>query len=213
MERDFYTVKEFADAFGCSPDRVYEWLRAGKIGYYERPTPHAIYRIPKTELARLKCEDEVASEDSLVQQPIQKGFDPIITRRRDEHFKQLADIAKSLLDNDLESVRHGWSTNRVTGQVMYILTRGNKVGDYYDLTKEQLSCRLKENIVLTEHKYTRPFFHSRFLPHLTSELPEELKTEGFYDIVNGQPYQLIETLRLLAERKTFKGTCPVCKDW
>lgn len=27
------------------------------------------------------------------------------------------------------------------------------------------------------------------------------------------PYKLINILRRLAARKTFKGTCPVCKDW
>ena len=51
MEKDYYTAEEFAQAFGCSRDRVYEWLRGNIIKYY-RPTDHAIYRIPKTELAR-----------------------------------------------------------------------------------------------------------------------------------------------------------------
>ncbi len=59
----------------------------------------------------------------------------------------------------------------------------------------------------------RGFFRDYFVPHLKSELPEELKTELFYIVVEKQPYLLIETLRLLAARKTFKGTCPVCKDW
>jgi hypothetical protein len=44
-------------------------------------------------------------------------------------------------------------------------------------------------------------------------MPEELKTKGFWDIVKEQPYELIEILITLTERKTFKGTCPVCRDW
>ncbi|HEY87145.1 MAG TPA: hypothetical protein G4O06_03855 [Dehalococcoidia bacterium] len=96
---------------------------------------------------------------------------------------------------------------------MYILTRKNKVGKYYHLTKEQLSERLKENIVLAEHKYERWFFYDCFVQHLTTELPEELKGKGFFDIVNEQPYELIDVLRVLATRKTFKGECQVCKDW
>ncbi|MBN2099833.1 MAG: hypothetical protein JW753_09595 [Dehalococcoidia bacterium] len=27
------------------------------------------------------------------------------------------------------------------------------------------------------------------------------------------PYEVIETLRIVARRKTFKGTCSVCRDW
>ena len=51
------------------------------------------------------------------------------------------------------------------------------------------------------------------MPHLKSELPEELKTELFYKIIEQQPYETIETLRLLAERKIFNGVCSVCRDW
>ena len=136
-----------------------------------------------------------------------------IPENQKEHNERLADVAKSLLDNDLSSVLHGWTTKRVTGQVKYILTRKGKVGKYCDLTEQQLSERLKKNIVSTEHKYERWFFHDCFLPHLESELPEELKTKGFFDIVKEQPYELIEILRVLAARGIFKGTCPVCEDY
>ena len=86
MEKDFYTVKQFADEYRCSPDRVYEWLRTGKIRYYERLTAHAMYRIPKTELARLKGEEKAASEESVAQLPIHRESDLVIEKRREEHF-------------------------------------------------------------------------------------------------------------------------------
>ena len=104
MEKDYYTVEEFANAYGCSPDRVYEWLRGGGIKCYERLTKHAIYRIPKTELARLKGEGGAPSAESVVQQPIYKEVDPIITKRREKHSTDLAKIAECLLDNDLNRV-------------------------------------------------------------------------------------------------------------
>lgn len=221
MEKDFYTVKEFADAYECSPDRVYEWLRTGKIEYYARLTPHAIYRIPKTELARLKGEGKTASEESVVQQPVHKEVDPSIVIQRREHFAELTDITNLLLSNDVDRVMKGGTVNIIstsgekgTRYVEYYFTDGtNFESPPYDLTKEQLSDQLKRNIEFPIHKYTEWVFYKCFLPHLISELPEELKTEGFYTIVQEQPYQLIETLRLLAARKTFKGTCPVCEDW
>jgi len=144
---------------------------------------------------------------------LQKEVDPLAVKRREEHFRELAAIIDDLLANDLGSVSHGWSTNRVAGQDTHILTRKNTAGDYYDLTNEQLSTRLKENYVMAEHKYERWFIHDCLIPHLKSELPEELKSKAFLDIAKEHPYELIQALRILAARKTFKGTCPVCKDW
>lgn len=137
-----------------------------------------------------------------------------------EHNEQLAGVANMLLANDLDRVIEGGTFTRIassgepieTRQVDYTLISGTDNAPY-ELTNEQLSNQLVQNIELTVHEYTEWFFYECFLPHLISELPEELKTKGFWDIVKEQPYQLIEVLRLVAARKTFKGTCPVCKDW
>lgn len=149
----------------------------------------------------------------VLQLQLEREVNPIVLKCREEHLTKLADIVTCLLANDLGSANLGWTTQRVTGQVKYILTRRNEVGNYYELTNEQLSTQLKENIILAEHEYERWFFHDCFLPHLKSELPDELKTKGFFDVVKEQPYELIKTLRVLEARGIFKGTCPVCKDW
>jgi len=128
-----------------------------------------------------------------------------------EHNIKLKEVAKSLLDNDLASVSHGWTRKKVVGQAKYIVTKENKVGEYYGLTDEQLSDKLKENIVLTEHKHLRWFVHDCFLQHLQSELPEELKDNGFFDIVKEKPYELIKILRALLERDKFPGKCSYCE--
>ena len=136
-----------------------------------------------------------------------------------EHNEQLAGVANMLLANDLDRVIEGVTITSITAsgepkesrQVEYIITNGsNYDSPPYDLTKEQLSVQLEQNIDFAIHEYTDWFFYQCFLPHLRSELSEELKSKGFWDIVKEHPYQLIETLRVLAARKTFKGTCPVC---
>ena len=209
MKNDFYTVKEFADKFGCSPDRVYEWLRAGEIKHYERLTKQAIYRIPKKELARLKGEEGLASKESVVQHAIRKEADPSIVIQRREHFVELASVAKSLLINGLEDVSYpGWSTNRsLLGE--YLIPNKDAASGYDGITKEQLASHLNSNMaaIVKDRDW---FFRDCFVPHLKSELPEELKTKLFYRIIEEQPYQLIEVLRILAAKKTFKGTCPAC---
>ena len=59
MAKEFYTVREFAKEIGFSTDRVYEWLRSGRIKHLDRITTHSVYRIPKIEVDRLLGRQEV----------------------------------------------------------------------------------------------------------------------------------------------------------
>jgi hypothetical protein len=148
----------------------------------------------------------------VLQLQLEKEVNPTIVKRREEHFIELADIVKSLLANGLESVScPAWTANR-SGEVKYLLPNANADSGYDELTKEQLTSHLNSNMatILKEKDW---FFRYCFIPHLKSELPGELKTKLFYQIIEEQPYELIEILRLLAARKTFKGTCPVCENW
>lgn len=129
-----------------------------------------------------------------------------------DHHERLAEIANSLLDNGLDSVSSpGWTINR-SSQVKYLIPNKNAASTYDEITKEQLASHLNSNMatILKDRDW---FFRHCFMLHMKSELPEELKTELFFKVFEKQPYQLIEILRILAARKTFKGTCPVCKDW
>jgi len=76
MEKDYYTVKEFAELLGYSTDRVYEWLRSEYVKSYEKPSPHSIWRIPITELARLKGEPTEVTRST-------------ITRAKEEHIEHI----------------------------------------------------------------------------------------------------------------------------
>jgi len=163
---------------------------------------------------------EFNAAKKVLQVQLAKEIDPLAAKRRQEHFTKLAGISTSLLANDLHRVIEGGTYTRANAsgepteprQVEYTLVSGSD-GAPYKLTHEQLSNQLMANIELTVHGYTNLFFCSCFLPHLMSELSVDARTTDFWVMAREQPYQLIETLRLLAERKTFKGTCPVCKDW
>ena len=168
------------------------------------------YRTDKRFIRECKKELETALE--VAQEHLKKKVDPIIVKRKEEHFGDLADIAKSLLANGLDSVScPGWTTKR-SRQVKYVIPNENAASGYDELTKEQLASRLNSNMaaILREKDWV---FRQCFIPHLKSELPGELKTKLFYEIIEERPYQVIEILRVLAARKTFKGTCPVCEDW
>ena len=69
--KDYYTVNEFAEEYGTSTDRVYEWLRSGHIKSLPRVTPHSIWRIPQNELARLKGEPAEVTKLSIARAKIE----------------------------------------------------------------------------------------------------------------------------------------------
>jgi len=179
--------------------RLYE---AGRLMFPYRSDKRFIRECRKTLEAAL----EVAQEH------LKKQVDPTIVKRREEHFTDLADVAKSLLANGLASVSSpGWTTNQ-SHQAKYLLPSANAASGYDEMTKEQLASQLNSNMatILKEKDW---FFRYCFIPHLKSELSEELQTGLFSKTVDEQPYELIETLIVLAARGIFKGTCPVCEDW
>lgn len=148
----------------------------------------------------------------VLQVQLEKEVNPTIVKRREEHFVELTDIAKSLLANGLESVScPGWTTHQ-SRQVKYLLPNENTASQYDELTKEELTNRLDSNMAAI-HRERDWFFRTCFVPHLKSELSEELSTKLFFKVVEEQPYELIEILRVLASKGIFKGTCPVCEDW
>jgi len=50
--KEFYSVKEVAQILNLSPDRIYEYLRAGRL-FGTRLTKHSAWRIPAAEIERL----------------------------------------------------------------------------------------------------------------------------------------------------------------
>ena len=149
----------------------------------------------------------------VLQIQLQKEANPIIWKNKERHFLQLAEVAEGLLEDNLNTVETSVRQGDNLGEPEYIILDGGWDSPPYPITKEQLSSILEHNIEVVRNQYTIQVFYEQFLAHLESELPEELKTKGFFDVVKEQPYRLIEILRVLAARKTFKGTCPVCKDW
>jgi len=174
---------------------------------------------PKEELASLnvrtilrweKTRSEALVEPSVRIEKEQRDIPLSFHENWKEHNAKLASVADRLLDNDLKRVMK-WINS--IGDIEYQLFDESEVHLLDRLTEDDLSGKFGQNIISAYHDYTEWFFKNCFLPHLFAEWPEELENKGFYIIAEEQPYQLIETLRLLAERKTFKGTCPICKDW
>ncbi|MFC2034031.1 hypothetical protein ACFLTT_01315 [Chloroflexota bacterium] len=129
-----------------------------------------------------------------------------------EHLEQLIDIVNILLADDLDSTMYKGDVivSDEKKEAQYIITDRNGTEE---LSKDDISAELEYNTESACRKYSDWFFYSCFLIHIVNDSPEEYKAKNYWEFLREQPYKLIETLRLLAERKTFKGTCPVCKEW
>lgn len=196
----------------------YEISRISTISRWENGS-----RIPKAEIVEaledilqvnrgvlLRAARYLVEQSS--DEPVSPQIEPVGVRQRAEHFAELSSIAKSLLVNGLDNVSSpSWTTNQ-SRQVKYLLPNQNAASGYDEITEEQLASRLDSNMaaIIKDKDW---FFRHCFIPHLKSELPEALGTKLFFKVVEEQPYELIEILRMLAAKRTFRGTCRVCEDW
>jgi len=175
----------------------------------EKEFPEEVASLNTTTILRwVKTKPEVLIESLVDVEKEQGDIPPSFHDNWKEHNEKLAGVANRLLANDLNRVTK-WISS--TGQVEYHLFDDEEI--LHRLTEDDLAGQFEQNIILVFHEYTEWFYMNCFLPHLYAEWPEELKKKGLFIVAEEQPYQLIDTLRLLAEKKTFKGTCQVCKDW
>lgn len=125
----------------------------------------------------------------------------------EEHFAQLTDIANLLLEDDVGKVLTV-ATEIDTPERIYQVVSENS--GFAELTHSQLVGRIEGNIDYVCQHYSTWHMWDCFAVHLEDEYPE---SKDFYRYLNTQTSTLINALRKMAERKTFKGTCPVCEDY
>ncbi len=140
--------------------------------------------------------------------------DPLIIKARERHFADLADAISYLLHNNVHRVWLREGTNQ-TNQPEYEIYEGfDSPG--YPIARKQLSSMLDTNIEMLRSQKGESILYEQLVPHLNAEIPEivtDIEPRGFLNTIRNNPYELIDYLRILESRKTFKGTCPVCEDW
>jgi hypothetical protein len=129
----------------------------------------------------------------------------IITKRLEEHFDHLANMVNVLLSNGLETIT---KNDPSISEFPYTMWSGQSG---LAIPQEILSSYLQQNMNQL-FLDINDFDLQNFMSHLEPEYPG-IQSKGFTNIVKNNPYELIQTLIVLAQRKIFKGTCPVCKDW
>ncbi len=128
---------------------------------------------------------------------------PIITNQRREHFTQLTEIVRMLVVG-LEHIEP-WEDGK---EAIYV---GPRELDAV-VPMDELSTVLEKNLNAAYVHSSEYDVDYCFVPHLETEYPE-IKATGFEEFLEQEPLKLINNLKLLLRRKTYKGTCPVCQDW
>ena len=84
-------------------------------------------------------------------------------------------------------------------------------GRWVDKNKGELTAMIESNIDYICSILTSWEFFDMFVTHLEHE-NEEIK-QDFYKYIKDKPLEFVNLVRTLAQRKAFKGKCPVCEEW
>jgi hypothetical protein len=143
---------------------------------------------------------EFNTSKKVLQVELQREVDPVAAKRREEHFNHLAEIVDSMAPDKTTVIE-------VAGSGC-VITESN--GKRLKLTHEQLASSIKGFLEEAAKQYGHTDVYEYLLPHLEAEAAE---TEGkeLNSFIKENPLEFYKTLRFLADKRIFKGECPVCR--
>lgn len=133
-------------------------------------------------------------------QPVSIQIDPISVKRKDEHFNHLAAIVSSMIPDKTTIIE------TIGSEYVIKISDGKQI----KVTKEQLANSVKVFLEDAAKRYGHTDVYEYLLPHLEAEIAE---TEGkeLNTFIKENPLKFYETLRFLADKRIFKGECPICR--
>ncbi len=160
-------------------------------------------------LNRLRREFNAAKVVLGIESPL--SVTSVVSDRMKDHFNDLIRIVEVLLAKDLDCV----SVNPYPESDDDTYIAWSRDGGTGSLSKESQALLLGDNLEDVMSEYNE-WEHGWFASHLQADVKAEYPEVGnkeFADLCTDNPYEVIETLKLLRARKTFRGKCPVCKAW
>ena len=134
----------------------------------------------------------------------EKLKNPVLLAGLKQHIGDLAKVAKLLLADDLDLLEiFDLSGERCYG---WILGKGK----YKTVDKEYVTDLLWDNIANATEYFRPSRMVEMFISHFQYETSSRTR---MMNMLKDEPMELIQRLQILVQRKTFKGTCEICKDW
>ncbi|MFC1918158.1 hypothetical protein ACFLXH_05865 [Chloroflexota bacterium] len=193
MIQDGYTNREILEEYARQ-------LRAGQLVYPLRSDPRFVK-------ARRR---ELQAAEAVLQEHIRRRTDPVLAQRREQHFNNLADIAQKLLEGGVRDIIMIAPDTDNPNSEEYVITSG--VDPVESMGLNGLRHKLRDNLHLAFDTYGMWDVNDCLQTHLKLEGIDFL-SQGIERAIQDNPYEFIEILRVLAQRQTFNGTCPVCRNW
>jgi len=204
----YLSVTQFAKEVNYSERHIRRMIKQGRIKAF-RSEGMRKWLIPQSEIAALQGTPTAPTQERELRNSAKKEDDPIITKRRAEHYEHLAAIASVIWSPTLNCLpRDITASTNEPDDFDYL------VGDYDEpeyLTTQELNDMLQGNLEQAFQQYGIWELEC-FGEHL-QETYLKAKAKSLSTAIKDDPYGLIQHLRILAQGKVFKGTCPVCKDW
>jgi len=193
--------------------------------------------LPRTKGFIKRRRKEFNAAKKVLHDHLQKEVDPVKAKMREEHYRNIADVAYGLLKTTLYDIDDLWQ-NQDKSDPSRPYTWGT-AEDAYPLDRSSLSGMLSDNVSIASGRkaITQTEWEDvNFVPEMTDLVPEEAKfkiypqhdfeclvahlkkecsvvgRKGLDKAVQQDPYAVIEALRVISRRKTLKGKCEVCKD-
>jgi len=129
--------------------------------------------------------------------------------QKKEHFDELAEIAELLLEDGLDRIKEIENDSSGPHKDRYATVTENN--ELEEITRDELGYSLEGNMDVARTLYG-PESWGGFERHMEAE-SAEIEVKGLTGLASADPLQLVELLKMVAQRRAFQGSCPICKDW
>lgn len=172
--------------------------------------------IDESFIKNKRAEMEIAAE--VLKDSFKEIIKKLIPKQKDHHFAQVAEISDMLLQNNLDTVTAIENSSRTTYgfRSKYAYSARYSIKDGINtplhLNTLELIERFRKNVENACKRYSTDFFYNCYVPHIKATMGEEMEAEGgFWPTVERKPYEVIKTIKNIANGSDLKGTCPLCK--
>jgi len=206
-EPQYLSVGKFASEVGYSPRQVLRLIHAGKIRA-SRAKERRKWQIHRSEVSIFRGEKTIGPQEEGLQIQIQQEVNPLSIKSSGECFEIVLGIVKILLQNEVDKAYGILSKSDTPEEDNYSIIGGES--DYEKIPRGYLVERIEHNQDYAIKSYNMYYFWECFVPHFMAGVNRDI---GFTEYYSDHTIEFIETLMKLAQKETFKGTCPVCKYW
>jgi hypothetical protein len=203
-DKRFLTIREASLKVNYTEHQIRQMCIDGKIKAHKLNDKSRKWLIPESEITKVKDMKHLKVREPKTIDDVQE---PNNFRINNEHRDHLLEIINLLLENEVGNVMDSPSQGNIPESDDYTII--SEESDFTKIPASYLVERIENNIELFCKTYSAYDFWDCFVPHIMAET----ERNDFNKFYSDHTIEFINLLRILAQRKTLKGSCPICEDW